>query len=210
MSVTTRGRIVRGAGVTSMPATPRVEAGFAGRRIASAEIDARTRAREIILEAEARSRTIASEAATRAAAEARDAEQAKVAAHYLALRAAEERRVERDVDRTVELAVLLAERLLGRELDKDPELVAMLARQALAEARGARRARIECSPLDADVLRTHLATLGLPPDAVEIAPNSELSRGSLLLHTDLGTLDAKLAPQLDRLAAALRDVLRSA
>jgi flagellar biosynthesis/type III secretory pathway protein FliH len=34
-----------------------------------------------------------------------------------------------------------------------------------------------------------------------------LSRGSLLLHTDIGAIDARLPVQLDRLAAAIRDVL---
>jgi flagellar biosynthesis/type III secretory pathway protein FliH len=35
-----------------------------------------------------------------------------------------------------------------------------------------------------------------------------LARGELRLHTDVGTIDAKLALRFDRLAAALHDVLR--
>jgi hypothetical protein len=35
------------------------------------------------------------------------------------------------------------------------------------------------------------------------------ARGSLVIDTDLGVLDARLAPQLDRLTETLREVLRS-
>ena len=44
--------------------------------------------------------------------------------------------------------------------------------------------------------------------ALEILPDGSLERGSLLLDTDLGVLDARIAPQLDRLTEALADVLR--
>lgn len=205
--IATRGRIVRGVGSTGAPPTPRLDAGNAGRRIARAELEARERAAVIVAEATARAERIAHEARERAAEEARAAEQAKVAGMYIALRAAEEKRAERDLDRVIALATLLAERLLGKTLESDPALVTMLARQALAEARGARRARIEAHALDADALKAHLDALGLAPEAIDLVPRDDLSRGSLVLHTDLGTLDAKLAPQLDRLAAALRDAL---
>jgi len=91
-----------------------------------------------------------------------------------------------------------------------PERIVEMAKRALEEVRGARKATIEAHPLDADVLKAHLDALGLPAEAAEIVGKDDLSRGSLVLHTDLGTLDAKLAPQLDRLAAALRDALRTA
>ena len=38
----------------------------------------------------------------------------------------------------------------------------------------------------------------------------DLAPGDLVLHTDLGTLDARLTPQLERFAAALRDALADA
>jgi flagellar biosynthesis/type III secretory pathway protein FliH len=209
VSGVTHGRVVRGDGTTGVPETPRLDAGHAGRRIAREELDARTRAAAILADAAASAKSVLADAVERATREARDAEQAKVAAMYLTLRAAEEQRAERDLDRAVELAALLAERMLGIALDKEPATIALIARQALAEARGARRARIEAHPSDAGVLEGHIASLGLPPAAVEIVTNDALSRGSLVLHTDLGTLDARLAPQLERLAAALRDALRS-
>ncbi len=216
MSVVARGRVVRAAAVAAAagnasaraPETPRLDAGRAGRRVTREELDARARAAAILADAESRAKSLLVDAVERATEEARQAEHAKVAALYLTLRAAEEKRVDRDLDRAVELAALLAERMLGIALDKDPALVAMIARQALAEARGARRARIEAHPTDAGVLEGQLESLGLPPGTVEIVTSDALSRGSLVLHTDLGTLDARITPQLERLAAALRDALR--
>jgi len=209
VSVVARGRVVRGSGTTGVPATPRLDPGQAGRRIAREELESRARAAAIVANAEARAKSVLEDAVDRATREARATEQAKVAALYLTLHAAEEKRTERDLDRAVELASLLAERMLGSAIEGDPALVATLARQALAEARGARRARIEAHPTDVPALSAQLATLGLPEGAVEIVASDALGRGSLVLHTDLGTLDARLTPQLDRLAAALRDALRS-
>jgi flagellar biosynthesis/type III secretory pathway protein FliH len=165
--------------------------------------DARREAEGILRSA----RQEASSIAERAADEAAKAEHAKLAGLYLAFSAENERRAERDLDRTVSLAVLLAERLLGQALDARPELVAALARQALEEARGARRATIEANPLDAEALERHLVDVGMKQGAFDVRASPELSRGSLRVHTNLGTLDATLAPQLERLAKALRDAL---
>jgi flagellar assembly protein FliH len=106
------------------------------------------------------------------------------------------------------VAVVLAERLLGAALQLSPERIADLARGVIAEARGARRATIEAHPTDVQALRRHLPAAGLDMHAVELRESESLARGELLLHTDLGTIDAKLASRLDRLAEALRDALK--
>jgi flagellar biosynthesis/type III secretory pathway protein FliH len=185
-------------------------------RIAREEVEAHLNAERVLDMALAQAAAIVSEArekAARAAAEAArvaaEAEQAKLAAVHLALRAAEEQRAERDLDRSSALATMLAERLIGAAVTQDSAVIASLARQALAEARGARRVRIEAHPLDAEALRRHASSLGQGA-VVEVLENAELGRGSLCVHTDLGTLDAKLTPRLERLAAALRDALKPA
>jgi flagellar biosynthesis/type III secretory pathway protein FliH len=98
----------------------------------------------------------------------------------------------------------------GGALDLQPPLIGSLAAEALAETRGARPARIECHPRDASALEGELSARGLGASeglAAEIAPDPALARGSIRVHTDLGTLDACLHTRLERLAAALRDVL---
>jgi flagellar biosynthesis/type III secretory pathway protein FliH len=139
---------------------------------------------------------------------ARQEVEAGLVARWLALRDAEARRSGADVDRVVALAVLLAERLVGATLEVTPSRIAALATSVLAEARGARSAVIEASPQDADELRRQLATAGLAPASFEVKVDETLARGALRLHTDLGVIDAQLAPRLERLAAAVRDALR--
>jgi flagellar biosynthesis/type III secretory pathway protein FliH len=178
-------------------------------------MEGRLAAERIVREAEAnaeatlaRAREEAALAVERATKAAREEGDAQLAARWLALRTAEGRRFESDADRAVSLAVVLAERLLGAALELSPERIADLARGVIAEARGARRATIEAHPIDAQALRGLLPGVGLDIRTIELRESAALARGELLLHTDLGTIDAKLAARLDRLAEALRDALK--
>jgi flagellar biosynthesis/type III secretory pathway protein FliH len=134
-----------------------------------------------------------------------DGAMANIAAAYLLLKRREDQMLETSLDRTTELAVALAERLIGGALELTPEIIAAMASRALSDAKGAKKARIEANPIDVDALREHTVSLG---ESIVIEPNAGLARGSLVLHTDLGTIDARLTPQLERLARALRDALR--
>jgi flagellar biosynthesis/type III secretory pathway protein FliH len=178
------------------------------------EIDARLTAERLVRDAEAAAEAILAEARDRALGavasavqEAQESVGIELAAKWLALRQAELAALGHDGDRTIAMAVALAERLLGASLALDPALITDLARAVLDEARGARRAVIEAHPLDADELRRGLTGDGLDPRSIEVRCDEALARGELRLHTDLGTIDARLAPRFERLAAALRDAL---
>ena len=211
-----RGRVIRAE--AAQGASPLMRPGPSPgqrRRVASTEMDARLAAERILAQARAeadalraRAQEEGAVAARLAVDRAREEADAQLAARWLALRKAEGERLERETERVVSLAVVLAERLLGAALDLAPARIADLARAVIAEARGARRATIEAHPSDAEALRVHLPAAGLPLHAVEIRQSGQLARGELLLHTDLGTIDAKLSSRLDRLAEALRDALR--
>jgi type III secretion protein L len=184
------------------------------RRIPRVVVDAHEEAARIVARATAHAEKITREATTKASAmaeqvgrEARETEIARVAAEVLVVRAGAERRAEKELDRTIQLAVLLAERLVGEALAVDPTRIGALALDALKETRGARQMRVEASPDDVAVLRELLASLGDGVATVDATP--ELARGSLVVHTELGRVDARLAPQLARLAEALREALRS-
>ena len=183
------------------------------RRIAREVLEARLEAERIREEARAqatamitRARSEAQAAAVEIAREAREQAEARVAAQWLALREAEGARLARDGDRIITVAVALAERLLGTVLDVQPERIASLAKVVIGEARGARRIAIEAHPRDAEILRQSLKER-LDPQSAEVRENEALARGELRLQTDVGTIDAKLATRLERLAAALRDAL---
>ncbi|HEX7451377.1 MAG TPA: FliH/SctL family protein, partial [Polyangiaceae bacterium] len=142
-----------------------------------------------------------------AEAEGRADAAAKIAARALALRHHEARSEERELSRSVDLARLLAERLLGESLRVAPEQVVALARQALSEARGARRITIVAHPEDAKLLEHSLTALGLDPSTAQIRADATRARGDLRIETEIGVLDAELAPQLERLSLKLRESL---
>jgi len=208
------GRLVRGDDPSAVETADALVTEGHHRRVAREEVDAREAAAALLADAEARAsalveaaRASAGAVARAAADDARQAAEASLSALYLRIRREDESRAERDLQRSVELAVVLAERLLRAELELDASRIARLAQQALAEARGARRATIAASPLDMDALRRHLSDTGFGPLAVDLQPDETLERGSLRITTNLGILDAQLRPQLERLARALRDAI---
>ena len=212
--MTPRARVIVAPGADH--ATPVLAQGLGERRrgrVAREEVEARVTAERVLREARAAAEAIVAEAracttgaVARAAQEAREEADAQLTARWLALRQREQAAMQRDPDRVVAVAVVLAERLLGASLALDPARIADLARAVLGEARGARRAVIEAHPLDAIELR-QLLTDALDLQSIEVRSDEALARGELRLHTDLGTIDARLAPRFERLAAALRDAL---
>jgi flagellar biosynthesis/type III secretory pathway protein FliH len=185
-----------------------------GRVVPKSLIDANAEATRILAKARADALQVMAAAERKAAdlklvaeAEARAEASAKLAAHALSLATHEAKADERGLDRTIALARLLAERLLGASLALSPEQVVSLAKQALLEARGARRLGIAAHPEDAKLLADSLPSLGVPIETVRISPDPSRARGSLRIETDIGVLDADLAPQLDRLALRLRETL---
>lgn len=186
-----------------------------GRRLPAAVASAQDEARRVVEAAEARASEIVAKAQAeadairaRAAEEGREDGAAALAQAWIRLHAAEDERLERELDRNLALARLMAERILGENLDLRPERILDIAREVLSQARWARRIHIHAHPDDAALLARETRALGLEQAQVEVHAAPSRSRGSLRLETDLGTLDADLAPQLDRLVAALREGLR--
>jgi flagellar biosynthesis/type III secretory pathway protein FliH len=183
-------------------------------RVAPAEIvDAAGQARAIVARAEAdasellaRARREAADLRLKAEVEARAEATARVAAHALALSLREAQALERHLDRIVEVARVLAERLLGEALALEPSRVVAIARRALEEARGARRIAIIAHPDDAPLIEQALLSVQAGATA-QVLSDPERARGSLRLDTDIGVLDADLAPQLDRLLPKVRESL---
>ncbi len=211
-----RGRVLRAEAGAEQAEPVRVpSASLArGRRVEKPVVDAEDRAAQIITSAEKRAREIVDAASRevadirlRAQAEGRAEAAAALAARAIEFAALEARADERTLDRSVELSRVLAERLLGHALTLDPTLVTSLAKQALAEARGARAIRILAHPEDAALLAARVAALGVAAEAVRFEPDPARARGQLRLETELGTLDAELGPQLERLARRLRESL---
>ena len=198
------------------PVKLRFSAALPPSRIVPAKaVDAEERARQILARAEEQAlllveaaRRESADVRLRAVAEGRAEGVAVVAEKALALAAREAELDDRHLDRTVELAQLLAERLLGEALALDPARVTALARAALGEARGARRAVIAAHPDDAAELGPRLGELGFAAGAISVRSDPSRARGSLRIETEIGVLDGELAPQLARLGTKLRERLK--
>lgn len=186
-----RGEVVRAEVVAAAAAAERIVR------------DAERRAAELLTQAEAELASLRERVESEARAEAA----AAFAEKSLAFAAIETAADERALGRSVELARLLAERLLGEALALEPSRVVALARTAVAEARGARQVTLVAHPDDVALLEPALGDAGLR-SVTRLVPNAERPRGSLRLETEIGVLDAAIAPQLDRLAARLRETLR--
>lgn len=192
-----RARVLRGQALPPAPAP-------GPRRIPDVLVEARAEAGRIVADARAEAARAVAGAVEEATRAAREEEVARLAASWLALRQREEASAALQQDRLVALATALAERLLGESLRIDPVRIAELAVTAMQEARGARTVRIDAAPEDVASLREALAALG---ETARVEEDPALGRGSLVVHTDLGKIDARIEPQLARLASALREAL---
>jgi flagellar biosynthesis/type III secretory pathway protein FliH len=166
---------------------------------------ARDEAQQIIARAEAAANDLILQQHTRARADAL----CLVVGEALELRKRQAELENSVLDRSVDFATLLAERLLGEELSLAPERVRALARQALTEAAGARHAIIVAHPRDACELRSGLVHLGSLLDSIGIEDDPKLLRGHIRVETELGVIEADVRGQLERLATQLRRLLTS-
>ncbi|MEI9952110.1 MAG: hypothetical protein WDO74_24775 [Pseudomonadota bacterium] len=177
-------------------------------------LEAAERARALIAAAEAHAAKLTSDA-ERAVAEihlrnrsSRGCRRPKsrcAPSHFASTRPAPD---ERALDRSVELARLLAERLLGESLRVAPE---QGDRPGPPSARrSARRAAHHPgrSPGRRETARVFAANARLRRGrGVQLRPDPARSRGNLRIETEIGVLDAELAPQLERLSLKLRESL---
>lgn len=213
----TRARVLEGSharGGTPEPPTPLARA-VANRRIPAAIAAAHADAARIIDDAmnhagrlEERARERVSDVSRLAAEESREKELARLAATAIYLDARARTYSAAELDRSVELARLLAERIIGAELTLSPERISHLAEELLGEAKGARSARIFGCREDLEALVGTFASLGLPAGTATFEEDPSLGRGSIVIESDVGTVDGRLATRLPLFAAALLEALR--
>lgn len=171
----------------------------ASERAESVLAQAEQRARELTREAERAASNLRSSAAD----EGRARGYAEALARLALVGRLEAEADERGLERTIEIARILAERLIGTALTTDPSVVAGLAAQVLTEVRGARQAKLYVHPADESSLREQVDASGL-----SIVADPACGRGDFRVVTDVGTIDAKLGERLDLLVVKLSDALR--
>jgi flagellar assembly protein FliH len=109
----------------------------------------------------------------------------------------------------VHLAVAIARRILHRELAVDPTALLGIVQVAISKVESRELHRLRAASQDVPVLQQHINSLGIPA-RVELVGDPSLSRGSIVLETARGQLDASVDIQLQEIDRGLADVVRRA
>lgn len=214
---TRRPRILRKASISEAPIEVKLEAvnGPRGVQVLPRNIaDAYATAEAIVEAARARARSI-EEAAQQDAQDRLVEISARAQADALCLVMLEvmELRKKRlrlgleTLDQSIDMAKLLAERLLGERLQTNPETIVRLAHQTLHSTTGARQAVLFAHPADAALIRDSLSTESLLLENIRVEADERLNRGHMRVQTELGEVDANIKGQLNQLAKQLRKLL---
>ncbi|MFN7918629.1 MAG: FliH/SctL family protein [Bryobacteraceae bacterium] len=107
----------------------------------------------------------------------------------------------------VRLATSIARRIVRRELTVDPDTLMGIVKAAVAKIDVREIHRLVVSTQDAPLVQQRVAELSLPL-RVEVAADSALPRGSLILETTRGQLDASVETQLEEIDRGLADLVR--
>ncbi len=125
------------------------------------------------------------------------------------LRAQGERLAEQARSDALELAFMIARRILEREVHSDPVALLSLIRTAITRAGEANQITIRLSSVDADGLREAGHDLASPTFSlakVSVVADPNLSAGDCIVETNLGTVDGRLSTRL----AEMRETVEAA
>jgi len=111
-------------------------------------------------------------------------------------------RAEKDV---VQLALLIAKRILHRELNVDANALTALARVVFERLARAESYRITVHPAFAEALRSSLPAGH--SGRVHIEPDPTAAAGTLIIRSEEGVIDASVDSQLDEITRGLSDRL---
>lgn len=104
----------------------------------------------------------------------------------------------------LKLALAVARKILRRELTVDPHSLLGILKAAMETINQAEVLCVRTAPEDASQLTGRLAGLGLP-DHVEVIPDRTLERGSIILDTKRGQIDASVQSQLAEIENGFAD-----
>ena len=106
----------------------------------------------------------------------------------------------------VELALAIAERVVGAALDVQPELVCNVVASALRRVVERDRLAIDVNPEDVPVVRAWLASQSeIAIATVEVRDERRVPRGGCVVRTAEGEVDARVGEQLARAGEVLRE-----
>lgn len=128
----------------------------------------------------------------------------RVAPAVQVLRLSAERLAEQARGDALEIGFLVARRILEAELSTGPEALFALVKGALKRAGDSRLVRVRCHPSSVQALDGQAAAgqLGVTAATVEVVADPGLEPGDVIVDTDFGKVDGRLATRLEELYRA--------
>jgi flagellar biosynthesis/type III secretory pathway protein FliH len=197
-------RVIKAAQVTGVtPITmPRASLPATARVLPRSLVEAQAQAATVLADAH----RAANELRLQAAAAGRAAAVAELAAQYLVLEQRQARVSDSRLQPSIELAKLLAERMIAEAIELDATLVGRLAQQSLQQLRERSALIVRAHPSDHDQIQQQIAALNL--QSVSLLADPELKRGELCIDSDLGQLELRIEAGLERLIERVRALLQ--
>ena len=112
----------------------------------------------------------------------------------------------------LEIACLLAKRIIEEELKSDPKLRLSLARAAVRRVGESQKVTVRLSPADVEAVTAAAGEgdpLGLPMARVEVVADTNLSPGDSLVESDTAMVDGRIGTRLEELRRVFRSVIDS-
>jgi len=110
----------------------------------------------------------------------------------------------------VDLAIQIAEKIVGEHIATKPDVVIDMAKRALLMAAAREHIQIRVNPEDVDVVKTHKDDLIATMDGIkkiEVMPDRRVGRGGCVFETSVGNVDARVQSQLSQIEQSLRGVV---
>jgi type III secretion protein L len=106
----------------------------------------------------------------------------------------------------MDLAFKIAEKIIGKQLETEPETIINIVKQAMQNVRGSKQLTIRVHPNDAKILRENdeelQEALGRQR-MIDIMEDKKVTPGGCIIESEIGTVEAQLSTQLERLKKIL-------
>ena len=106
----------------------------------------------------------------------------------------------------MDLAFKIAEKIIGKQLEMEPETIIAIVKQAMQTVRQSKQLTIRVHPEDAKLLKQNeeelQETLGRQR-ILDVVEDKKVHRGGCIIESEIGTVEAQLQTQLERLKKIL-------
>jgi len=106
----------------------------------------------------------------------------------------------------MDLAFKIAEKIIGKQLESEPATIISIVKQAMQSVRASKQVTIRIHPDDAKILRANdeelQEALGRQR-VIDIMEDKKVHPGGCIIESEIGTVEAQLQTQLDRLKKIL-------